>query len=232
MEKANSTTLFTLPVPKGLKILTIIAIPFAIINLILFFIGGMFRPTVVEQVYMPNSELSDSIFDAQNMKYTEISEFSEVYALDTIPFDINLPNGNKAVVGDGTSIIYSGYTFYFSEGNGKSVAEDKIKNELTNIFSITAKPENTQVELLGADNGFINGCTADYNLYKLTTEDNLVRYIALYRVSVNESVYVTDQDVFIGVVTDIYSSDSLQAITSLAKAVVNTMRFNGKAVND
>lgn len=217
----NNKRTFSLPIG------VLVAIPLAVTVLILYVVTGFFIPEEVEVTYLPSGHLTSSVFDAQNMIYVKISGLDETYNLPYIPYTVDVPAGIRASVGDAVVISNAAYYFYYNVVNSEVEVDDAIKDGLTTIISIDAKPENSIVKVLSMEEGFINGCSADFYVLSIDIENvSEPRYLCLYRLHINDNIYETDKEILLGCMATGYNTVNLANLQGFAEATVGTIKYD------
>lgn len=225
-------TLFGLEMTKKQKRMVLAGIPIGILCLCLYLILAFFESKPQEPVYMPSGGLTTSIFDSQNQVYKSEEAFKVKNSFENVPYTIDTIEGQKAVVGNASVYEYEPYYFYYSELKQGEDLEEAIKRELTSIILYKANPDQTQVEILHEERGFVNGCDAVFYVVKVSAKDagsQITKYMSLYRLHLDESVYVTDWDMLVGCMSDDYTTEGLAALQTLSYTSIGSLKFDEKA---
>ena len=225
-------SLFGLEVTKKQKIMVVLGIPVAILCLILYLLLAFFESEPVTPVYMPSGGLTSSIFDSQNQVYKSEAAFKTKNSFQNVPYTIDTIEGQKAVVGNANVYEYAPYYFYYSELKQDADLEQVLKDELTSILLISASPDQTQIEVLHEESGFVNGCNATFYMIKITAKDagaQAAKYMSLYRLHLDESVYVTEWDMLVGCMSEDYSTEGFAALQTLSYTSIGSLKFDEKA---
>ena len=225
-------SLFGLELTKKQKALVVLGIPVGILCLILYLLLAFFEAEPVSPVYMPSGGLTSSIFDSQNQVYKSEEAFKTKNRFQNVPYTIDTIEGQKAVVGNANVYEYDPYYFYYSELEQNADLEQVLKDELTSILLISASPAQTQIEVLHEESGFVNGCDATFYMLKITAKDGSTqqtKYMSLYRLHLDESVYVTEWDMLVGCMSDDYSTEGFAALQTLSYTSVGSLKFDEKA---
>lgn len=209
------------------KVIIAICAVFAVCSLVFYIVLGFFKPVVVQEVVYPGGNLSQSVFDSQNMKYVETQGLGVEHSFKSVPYTIDTADGVKAGIGNGAFYKKEPFYFYYSEASVNEATSDVLKREVTDILSLTAKEADTKIDVLKEESGYINGCTANYTVLRVAAGSG-VSYMCLYRLHINEDLYASEGDLFVGVmgIGENVSSDSLQNLCTLANSSVYTMQYS------
>lgn len=218
--------LFGLPMPKAGKVTVLLALPAATVCLVIYLLCVAFEPAHVEVTSLPESGLSDSIFDAQNMLYASVDGLNVKREFSMIPYTIDVVEGKCAVVNKGVIYESGAYRLYVSESEGGVSTTEKLKQELTSVLSINASSANTTVSYLLEESGYKNGCYAEYSVSEIMTQDGVKSYLVLYRLSIDRSIYETENDIYVGCLTNQYTTKELLNARALASAQLGTLRYS------
>lgn len=225
-------TLFTLEMTKKQKILVQAGIPVGVICLLLYLFLAIFDPEPVTAVILPTGGLTSSIFDSQNQTYKSEAAFGTKNSFINVPYTIDTIEGQKAAVGNANVYEHAPYYFYYSELMQGADLETVLQKELTSILVINADPKQTQIEVLYEESGFVNGCRAVFYMVKISASDGdmqKTKYMALYRLHLDDSVYTTEWDMLVGCMSEDYSTEGLLAVQTLSYSSVGSLKFDEKA---
>ena len=67
----------------------IVLISFAVVIAVVVMILGLFEPTEKVEIILPPGNLSMSLFDSQNSKYTQTESFPKQHQFTNIPYTID-----------------------------------------------------------------------------------------------------------------------------------------------
>ena len=218
---------------KRLYALVVSATVFFVIFLAGYIGLGFFVSKQEVQVYMPQNGLTDSIFDAQNMVYTKNNNFTEKHSFKYNPFTIDMLSGQKAVVGDSTTVNVQGYYFYLSEIASEADVTNRVKKDLISIIDFSTSIKDCYASILFSEDGYMNGCRGTFYVMEIGVDNNfkdIKKYLVLYRLNTDESIFVSDVDMLIGCMVDTYSTQSLADAEELARILVNTLNLDEKAL--
>ena len=183
---------------------------------------------IPEEIIYPQSGVSDSIFELQNMNYEEVGGFSDTITLEGVPLQVDAASGVEANVGGATIRENNGYYFLYAVADPDKTTEKLLGDSLTEILSPSANPSKTTVVPLDAEDGNLHGCHASYCLFELAAEDGSESWIALYRLQVDETFGEIDKDIILGCMSGTCSTDGLSNLQRFARAMVGTLRVEDK----
>ena len=195
----------------------------AVICVVIYITLGFFKQKPVEETVYPESGLSNSIFDYQNMVHTSVSGMDSKFSFQNMPFTVDVTDGARASVGDATVIEKSGFYFVVGEIAPDILTENYISAALTSVVEAGGDVLATTVTKLDAKEGYINGCLSKYALYEMKTGSGKTMYIAAMRLSIYPSIYDTETELVIGCMSGDNSNEGLSNIQGLAEAVVRTL---------
>ena len=225
-------TLFGLEMTKKQKILVLTGITVGVIGLLLYLFLAFFEQKPVTAVAMPKGGLTSSIFDSQNQTYKSEAAFQTKNSFINVPYTIDTVEGQKAVVGNASVYEHAPYYFYYSELQQGADLETTLKNELTSILVMNAEPKETQIEVLHEESGFVNGCSAGFYMIKISVAAGDMqknKYMSLYRLHLDDSVYATEWDMLVGCMSEDYSTEGLLALQTLSYSSIGSLKFDEKA---
>lgn len=212
---------------KASKVILAIFIPLFIIALVCYLIAILNKP-----VEYPGSTLVYSVFTAENNVYKAQSDFTDRYTLNNVPYTIDVPVADKAHIGNG--IIYSvdpstlNYV-YLSEMSSIDTLDIDILAEFPKAVLYNYN-ENTSIEDVLVDAGYINGFGANYFVKRLTiTDGNNIREVMMvgYLILIPE----TDQLFLISVTTNDITTDNLAYLKKVSDALLYTVRYDEELDN-
>ena len=162
-------------------------------------------------IVIPESGLSDSIFDAQNGVYEADADFSIEHQFEHLSDVVDVPDRQSATMGNGTFWkIADGFYIYISEGKRASFAES-VFSETAPILLTGAGSKDASGELVKSDRGYLNGREFNYVVFDVSCSvDDKTKeaYIIGYLYEDSESGYST---LLACVTEDISSSGLLNA---------------------
>lgn len=217
---------------KGNKRTVYICTSVAVICLIVYLVLALFEKPPAVQVLMPSGGLTESIFDSQNIVYRAEKSYTVRNNFSHIPYSMDTVDGKTASIGNATIYEYVPFYFYYSEIKEGTVLEDVLRMELTSVLSVSAKPEQTELNVLMKESGFINGCIADFYVYQVKVHDEKEtkeQYLCLYKLRFNPSIYSTDWSMLVGCISNDYSTEGLDALQTLSYSSLHTLRYDAAA---
>lgn len=191
-------------------------------------VGAVYVPQE-EQVIYPSSELVESIFVAQNNQYVENESLSNTHSFETIPYLVDVPDGNGAKVGTGTVYQVSDVFFaYVTEFTDQYDVQDVIAAQFPVALLINYIPENTRVTIHAQENGYINGFKAEYIADQLSVTDGVNQSQAAvigYVLDAPEGTYYGNH-MFIAVCTTNVTTDAVNSCAQVLSAIIKTVRYD------
>ena len=222
-----------LEMSKKQKNFVVIGLPVAVFCLLFYIVLSFLGVKPKDRVELPKGGLSKSIFESQNLVYKSEEAFQQKNSFQNIPYTIDTVQGQKASIGAANVYEYAPYFFYYSELKEKTDLFSVLQKELTSIVSISATPERTQIEVLYEEDGFVNGCAAKYFVLKVTVTDmqpQKTTYLSLYRLHLDESIYITNWDILVGCMSEDYSTEGLAALQTLSYSSIGSLRLDEKTL--
>lgn len=229
------TSMFT----KGMKTFLYIAGPVIIFLAIFVWILAFFEEKEPETIVYPASVLSDSLFDSQNTSYVETSAYSKTYEFSNVPYTIDTVAVDGAVVGTGCIFPYGSITFgdsagmvyyYYSEVPKNEKMSTYVVEQLSQALDYGVSPIDCTIEVYAADQGYVNGFDAEYQVYCLnvpTGKEYQNLYVLAYRLTINDDDEIKDNyDVVVSVATTTLSNSALQGCSSLLAADLMTVQYD------
>jgi len=208
------------------RLILIIAIPAAILSIVLFLVGSVVSTVqTVEEVGLPSGQLSDSIFELQNMSYTALNGTNSRYSFARMPFVMDIVGGETAKVEGADIVYYAPYYFYYNVFPKEEAVEELLLSQLTSVLAPNYAGEGS-IKVVCMEEGNLNGCYGSYTLYEVSIPDVTVQYMVLYRLHVSESIYESEYDMLIGCMTEGYDTQTLSTIQSLAHGFIGTLRYD------
>ena len=111
----------------------------------------------------PESHLSDSIFAAQNTEYLPDEAYPIRYSFRSIPYQIDLPEGDQARVGNGMFVrLQEHLCLYVSEIKEEELTH-MVKTDLPKAFFSSVRDDETTVQTVAAETGWFNGYELTYS---------------------------------------------------------------------
>lgn len=215
------------------KIILAIITPIILALLILLMAISAFDGNKAETIIYPEGNLSDSIFDSQNMEYQGNDLFTEVYSFKDIPYTIDAINADSAEIGLGSVYSVDGYYILYSEIQHDDTLQNCLIDEFSQVLEYGSNASICTLDPLVSEHGFYDGFTTDYLMGHIslpTSSGNQDAYFTAYRLYVNDSSY--DYDIAIAVMTQELSTEKLSYCKQLMDANVLTMQYSTSLANE
>ncbi len=213
---------------KKTKIMIIVAAALAALMFVFYIMLGLVENQIPEEVVYPSGQLSNSVFDLQNMNYSAVNEMSLRYEFVDMPYTIDVVEGDMVSINGANIIDCEPYFFYYSVINQKDELKEALCSHLTEVLCSGADSLLTEVEILVTEEGYINGCLGTFVVAKLEVHDTQPSYICLYRLHVDESFYASENDLIVGCMTSTFSTQSLAELQGLLYLSVGTLRYDAE----
>jgi len=217
---------------KKTKTILIILVVLFIILAIFVKILGTYEEKEPVPVSIPSGNLSDSLFVLQNNTYIAQDSMPTLISFGKIPYSIDMVNNSHVSVGNGYVFSLSqGYLTYVTCIPKNEVCAVMLKQEYAKSILINTIPEMANCSLLREETGFLNGFEVAYSVYELGITDNVsinYSYIVGYRLSVPD----WDYDLYMGVSTMTYDTETLQNCKEILDMLVYTVRYNEERAVD
>ncbi len=152
----------------GISVSAIFAVFFFAITMVLTNLAGTIKATAAQTI--PAGNLSNSIFDSQNMKYVADPSLPVTTNFETIPYTIDLPQVDAASVGQHGRVYkvledtYI-YTTEFKKSNG--TIDNVLPEELGKALKIDYVASLTNIRSAADETGFLDGFEAGYKVYDM-----------------------------------------------------------------
>lgn len=218
---------------KTLRIL----VPLAAVLLVFVIVLGFFVEEEPEIIVYPASNLSDSIFESQNMHYVENEDFEKKHVFSDLPYSIDTVNADGAVIGTGTAYAANDtYCFFYTEIPKKEKLSDIMREQFSKVLVYGCEEEDVTIEIMASDLGFKNGFSAEYQVEKITVDsENGVKeaHAVAYRLIVEDNDdYKEEHDIGVVVITMQLSNAHLNNAKALLDYNVQTIQYDKKLVEE
>lgn len=221
---------------KKERIALFVLIPVVVIFGIVALVLGFYEKAEPEEIVFPDSGLSDSIFDSQNMEYVENENFTNTYMFVNEPYKIDTIQTSSATIDTGCVFDSGNYYFYYAEVKKTDLTRDVVKEQFSRVLKYDASDEETTITALNSDSGFINGFSAEYGLYCISVNDNDApqsAYMLCYRLIIADADDFEDHyDLIVGVATKNYTNPALDGAMQLCRANLLTLQYDKAAALD
>lgn len=216
---------FGLSMSRKMRLCLFIAIPVAVICLVLYFVSGFYAPKEEVVVQLPSGGLSDSVFDLQNMEYKEVPGMTRKYYFANLPYSVDVPSGDFAKVNGADFLNSNPYYFYYTVADKTENLQEMVLSQVPGIIKPNYEGNDASYKVLLEESGNLNGCSGTYVVAEIVV-DSKTMYLCLYRLHFDESIYKTENDIFIGCMAEGYTTKNLSDLKELAIATVRTLRFD------
>ena len=227
--RRKKTYLFGIPVSRDVKWKVVLFTVLAILSLLFFIILSFFDEPEEVMYVMPESGLSQSLFDSQNMVYQPVEGYSKEHLFKQMPFSIDTVDGPSAYTGNGTVYNSGDYYFYYSECDEAAVVTEVVKNEMTDVLLLAGDKSMTNISILKQDKGYINGCEADYYIMEVMAyrgEITSLGTLCLYRLKVSPDIYESEKVLLVGCMNiGVVSPETYTNVRELVYPDITTMKF-------
>jgi len=213
-----------LAMSRKTKVCLIIAISLAALCILLYLISGFFVVKEPKAVVIPKGQLSDSVFDLQNMKYVPMSGLNRRYFFAGLPYSVDVADGEFAKVGPADFLNSEPYYFYYNVISREEVLQDAMENQLSAVLA--SGEREVVIDIILEETGNMNGCSGTYWVASATVLDEEPYYLCLYRLHIDESIYASENDIVVGCISKGYTTENLANLQMLAKASVETLRYD------
>lgn len=182
-----------------------------------------------EQVVVPQGELVESVFVAQNNEYVKNDTLPTTHNFETVPYAVDVPKGTGARIGTGTVYqVADGFFVYVSEYTDQYDVQDIISAQFPVALLINYVPESTKITEQAKRTGYINGFKATYIADSLYVTDGVSQAQALvlgYVLDMPDGTY-SGNHLFIAVGTTTMTTDAANSCASVLSAVIKTVRYD------
>lgn len=215
-------------IPKSFYLL----VACAVVMFLLYFAIVLFKPQTPEVVSFPASNLTASIFDAQNMKYRKVTGMDTKVVLSDTAYTVDAPPGEKAVVDGAQIVLYEGYYFFYDVRDEGTSMDNRLRATLSSVLSMNSDPLACEVTCLASETGYINGCQGYFYLYKVAAEE-AEQYIALYDLEVYGGRGLpSGKHIVVGTMGSGYSTSTFKTLQGVSESLVYTLRLDEKLADE
>lgn len=230
--RKKKTYLFGIPVEKKVKTRIVLCSIFAALFFLIYIILSFFYEPKVENVsvLIPNSGLSQSVFDTQNMTYSTVADYTAKHTFKNVPFTIDTVLSQSAKLGNGEVYNSGEYYFYYSDMDKNEDIGSVLVNELTDVLLLGGDKESTTISTVFTDNGYINGCEGVFYILNMTAcrDSSVVNgSLCIYELNVHDAIYDGDRKLLVGCLTigDV-AVNTYENLCTLAYANVATLQYS------
>lgn len=216
---------------KSAKVAIIILSIVAVILTIIYILLSAVNKTIPQELIYPQSGLSQSIFESQNMKYTPTSGFNAVHMYEHSPYQFDIAECDSAKIGSGGTVykLTDSMYVYTTEYDKELATEDIIKAELSKAIMIDSDDTMTVLDNYVYAQGYINGFKADYHIDCLTVSNGnrtASAYLTGYTLTITDEDYDHGYKMFLGIVTATKDTETFQTAKDLLDTLMATYQFN------
>lgn len=212
------------------KVLVIILIPLAILFISAYVLASEYAKSAGDVMVYPEGNLSNSLFVAQNTVYVQNSALSQRYALSSMPYTLDVPDGVSANVGNGcviqaTENLYVYITCHETDAD----AERVMLGEFPQSLMIDFDPAYTYTQQLVSQSGYTNGFSVDYFFDMLSVSNGSAAkngYVAAY--DIVDPYGDGRGNILICVVTTQFDNVAFASTKSILDAIILTIQYDQK----
>ncbi len=219
---------------KSTKAVLIISGIVMVILLILIGIISYFEKLQPEKINYPGSGLSGSIFDTQNTAYAPNSSLSETYKYTNIPYLLDVPTSNKAILGDGMGVAYQfrkGLYAYTAEFPYSTDLDFTLASHLGKVLMLDCNDDMTILETMKEEIGYKNGYGIIYNVKNIYVSNgisNVKAVLMTYYIELPEE----EEDAIIGILSTTETNEAIRQMKDLLDAEFATFRYEEKQIRE
>lgn len=219
---------------KSSKILVLILSLVAVLLFIVFLFLEGINSSIPKEVTYPPSNLSQSIFDSQNMKYVPNSSLTIQHIYETTPYQFDTVDTDMAKVGDYGAVYKISDTVYVYTTECEETANisSVIKKELSPAVMIDSDTSMSVLDNYVHEEGYSNGFKADYYIDCLTVSNGSRTssvYLTGYELTVTEEEYDHGYKLFLGIVTAVKDTETFEQAKGLLDTLMNTFQYNAES---
>lgn len=191
---------------NGAKIISVILSVLAVMLLGIYVFLSAVNKQIPRPVEYPVSNMSQSIFEAQNTKYSPNSSLTDRHSFTHSPYTIDIMPSDAAKVSD-TGYVYKlsdTMYFYVTEFQTGTNIDSVIRNELPKAVMIDSNVDMTAIDKYTYEEGYLNGFKGDYYIDCMTVTNGTRTasvYITGYALTITDSVLDHGHKMFLAVMT-------------------------------
>lgn len=212
------------------KVLVALLISLTIIFFSAYIVASEYAKNAGEALVYPEGGLSNSLFVAQNTNYIQNNALTQKYALSSIPYTLDVPEGACAYVGNGCVIQAAESLYvYITCHNADVDAERAMLGEFPQSLMIDYDPAYTYTQQLASQSGYTNGFSVDYFFDMLSVSNGSVAkngYAAAY--DIKDPCGDGRGDILICVVTTETGNVAFASAKSVLDAIILTVQYDQK----
>lgn len=212
------------------KVLVIILIPLAVLFISAYVLASEYAKSAGDVMVYPEGNLSNSLFVAQNTVYVQNSALSQRYALSSMPYTLDVPDGTSANVGNGCVIQATESLYvYITCHDADADAERVMLGEFPQSLMIDFDPAYTYTQQLVSQAGYTNGFSVDYFFDMLSVSNGSAAkngYVAAY--DIIDPYGDGRGNILICVVTTQFDNVAFASTKSILDAIILTIQYDQK----
>lgn len=216
---------------KTSKILVTVLGLLAAMLFVIYCFLSVVNSSIPKPLEYPESGLSQSIFDSQNVKYTPNEAYTTQHVFYRCPYMVDIADTDSAKVSDYGNVyeISDSMYFYITEFKKDENIETVLRNELSQAVMVDSNTAMTAVDNLVYDEGYLNGFKADYYIDCMTvTNGNRAAsvYITGYVLTITNTDYDHGYKMFVGVMASGNDTETYANGKAIVDSVINTYQVN------
>lgn len=221
---------------KTAKIISVILGVIAVILFVIYLILCGVNKTIPKELVYPESGLSQSIFDSQNIKYIANENYNTKHSFLKCPYTVDLPEVDAAKVGEYGNVykVSDSMYFYMTEFAKDTSVESVLRTELSPAVMVDSNSDMTAIDNYVYDEGYFNGFKADYYIDGMTVTNGnrtVTVYITGYILTITDTEYDHGYKMFIGCMASSNDTDTYANAKGIVDSVVATFQINGSTQN-
>ena len=221
---------------KGAKVLCWLIGILAVIMLGIYIYLGSVNKTIPRELEFPESGLSQSIFDSQNMKYEGNNSLTETHYFQKSPYKIDMLDTDAAKVSE-YGVVYEisdSMYFYVTEYEKGTNLETTIRSELSKAVMVDANADMTAIDNYVYDEGYLNGFKSDYYINAMAVTNgsrNVSVYLTGYSMTITDETKDYGWKMFICVMTASSDTETYANAKGMLDAVIKTYQYDSDTDN-
>ena len=152
----------------------------------------------------PSGFVTNSQFDLQNMDRKEYETMPVPYLFEHVPVEGMLPQGKVAKIEDASFVEWEErilMTLSVDKARQGEV-ENIVLRSITKILNENANPENTVMNALWYESGYINGCSGNcYTIEFIVEGVEVPFYAVVYDLVVSDSICDNENRIVVGCIS-------------------------------
>lgn len=183
------------------------------------------------EVVYPSGNLSDNLFVAQNSVYSQNEALPVSYSFSSVPYTMDLPNGNTANVDTGHIVQASdNMVVYVSQMDGDYDPHSVVLSQYPKVVYINYSQQDSFSMTLREEYGFFNGLPTTYFMDHLIVStgsgtETKNAYVLAYCFQPETA---TNVKMLVSVATTENSNEAFEQCKAVLDAVAYTVRYDEK----